>query len=568
MGRGIIEKMAEIEEIKVIADFLELKQLLHLCLHRSDQLTALLTTTNNRNREARTLCSVPIPRSCDDYPVAPPDLTKPADAEKFYDVSFVCSDGSKICGNRLVLASRSSFFRELLADPASSLPSDLPPAFFKDWIEGIHKGTMISDTLSLVEKSDKLVKYIKNESVLHALQIAQQDNLIGLAEDCSDKMMRAFVKNPAISFTRDRAISLKVGKNWLDIKRAVRKRIPLINAMRVTTKANFGTNPIREFETLLKNYGKDLTRICFEECSWFTDAHLDLIADYCPLLQRLNLNRCTQVTGPAIEKLAAGCPLLQVLNLNRCTKVTAQAVEKLAANCPLLQVLNLNHCTEVTAQAVEKLASGCPLLRKLFLSHCTGVTDHAIEILGASCPQLQELNISWCTEVKDHSIIKLAACCPLLQRLGLSHCRKVTGKAIERVAASCPLLQRLYLDGCTKMTSQAVEKLAASCPLLHLGLRGCKEVTNQTIEILAEKCPQIEELNLIDTQVGDTAVKKLAFHCRQLQKLGISRCTDQAVEEIVKSCLQLRMLNVSNCFSLSEEYMKTVRDRFPQMEII
>ena len=548
--REIIEKIYEMEQIARIADFLGWKELFQLCSLRMDDLTDLLKASNKRDSEKKSFDTIPISSACLDFPDAPRLFANPAEPDQFYDVSFVCKDKTQIRGNSLVLASRSPFFRGLLADHVTSLPISLPPAFFIDWMNAIHKGEMTGEN----DTSHDLFKYITADNIWDALKIAQTEHLTGLAHLCSEKIFIALTRKPSPRFSPDQVRLIQSVTFGKDTEPgAIISQIPVLNKIKVQSDFQI---PPKDFEILLKHYGEHLRIQDLNGCSWVNAEHIALIAKYCPLLQKLVLNGCTQVTGQAVELLATNCKDLQYLGLNGCTQVTGQSVELLATNCTKLQHLAFFNCSQATGQAVELLATNCRKLQYLALYDCTLVTGQAVEMLATNCRKLQYLALTGCTQVTGQSVELLAINCRKLQHLYLSGCTQVTGQAVELLATNCRELQHLLLSGSTQVTGQAVELLATNCRnLQYLILNDCTQITGQTIELLAINCSELQHLALNGCiQVTAPAVELLAINCRELQHLVLSGCTQvtgQAVELLATNCRELQHLHLNGCTQIT-----------------
>ncbi|KAI9105217.1 hypothetical protein DFS34DRAFT_598583 [Phlyctochytrium arcticum] len=101
--------------------------------------------------------------------------------------------------------------------------------------------------------------------------------------------------------------------------------------------------------------------------------------------------------------------------------------------------------------------------------------------------------------------------------------------------------------------------LAQNCKVLgRLCIPKCRAVTNIAILAVAENCPQLSELDVTDSNVDDTTVRKLVDKCPDLFSLKLYGCTgiwEATVLYIFEHAKNLQFLDVGDC-NLSHWYIK------------
>jgi bacterioferritin-associated ferredoxin len=157
-------------------------------------------------------------------------------------------------------------------------------------------------------------------------------------------------------------------------------------------------------------------------------------------LRQLDLGK-SSITDLSIFRMAFLGELTEI-KLQFCNGITDAGIEALSRYCPLLRLIDLKSCS-ITDASLQAIAANCRDLDSLDVSWCAGITDEGIEMLvrlSASAAQamladsqetyrelkgLQKLVIVWCPNLTDATCVHLT---------GLSS------------------LKRLQADGCLNMT--------------------------------------------------------------------------------------------------------------------
>ncbi|MEC7840338.1 MAG: hypothetical protein VX777_09905 [Chlamydiota bacterium] len=160
-------------------------------------------------------------------------------------------------------------------------------------------------------------------------------------------------------------------------------------------------------------------------------------------------------------------------------------------------------------------------IKSLNLSMCPWLTTANLAKILFHCSNLHTLLISSNTQL-DYSCWPLLAHLKQLENLDVGKCN-IFGDDLELISK-------------------------ASVDLKSLSLQRCVDITDESVIELARNQSYLEEVNLSKTNVGDSAIIELAYQCRQLRKLHLSRCasvTDFGVIEVVKKGLNLRFLDIT-----------------------
>jgi hypothetical protein len=109
-----------------------------------------------------------------------------------------------------------------------------------------------------------------------------------------------------------------------------------------------------------------LATLCVDGCRLVTDAGLQAVVAYCPLLEDVSINVCIALTDVTLIAIGQHCRNLRVLSM-KSASVTHVGLTAVAAGCPLLQELWMVNCREMNPGLVA-VAYGCPDLRVLDVS--------------------------------------------------------------------------------------------------------------------------------------------------------------------------------------------------------
>ena len=126
-----------------------------------------------------------------------------------------------------------------------------------------------------------------------------------------------------------------------------------------------------------------LVDLNLSDCSFLTDAVIQVLGSKCPQLARLCLSFCCSLTEKFASYLVEGCPFIQVLDASYCgAAITDESVKTLAQGLPRLHSLGLRGCVLVTDQGIEHLATHALALHTLNFTQCKFVSPTICKRLG------------------------------------------------------------------------------------------------------------------------------------------------------------------------------------------
>ncbi|KAF3786576.1 F-box protein [Nymphaea thermarum] len=146
------------------------------------------------------------------------------------------------------------------------------------------------------------------------------------------------------------------------------------------------------------------------------------------------------------------------------------------------------------------------------------------------------------------------AICIGLSRISLSWCKTKMNNLVLSLAPKFTNLQTLSLrQNMPQLTDEAVEAVAYHCrDLQHLDLSKSLKLTDRALYAVASGCPDLLKLNISGcSALGDNALAFLAGKCRKLKHLNLCGCvraaSDKALQAIANNCNQLQSLNLGWC---------------------
>ncbi len=125
-------------------------------------------------------------------------------------------------------------------------------------------------------------------------------------------------------------------------------------------------------------------------------------------LEDLNLSDCSFLTDASIQVLGSKCPQLKRLCLSFCCSLTEKFATFLVEGCPFIQILDSSYCGgAVTDAAVKVIAQGLPRMHSLGVRCCVLLTDQGMEDLATHALSLHTLNFTQCKNVSSNICKKL-----------------------------------------------------------------------------------------------------------------------------------------------------------------
>lgn len=144
----------------------------------------------------------------------------------------------------------------------------------------------------------------------------------------------------------------------------------------------------------------------------------------------------------------------------------------------------------------------------------------------------------------------------------------ISDPALCWISEGCKKLETLKLDGCGNLTDSGMHYLAqGSNRFRSLSLKGCTKLTDYGMRALMES-PVVEKIEALDLSgclfLEDPTISALGEYCHLLKDLnlmGLSRCTDVGFKVLGEGCPNLECLDLSIDLSFLDT---THRSRIPR----
>jgi hypothetical protein len=202
--------------------------------------------------------------------------------------------------------------------------------------------------------------------------------------------------------------------------------IDLSNCRKITDKGVLSlVSKAVNLQTINVAYCKNLTGAMMNHMNWSN-------------VKNVNFQRCTgirdsgfiqwEVPGPDSSiSLSSQTFALEEINLSDCSFLTDATIEVISKKCPHLKRISLSFCCSLTEKFATYLMQGCPFIEKLDVSYCGGaVTDNALQVLAQGLPKLSTLGIRGCVQVTDTGMAHLATHALLLANINFTQCKNVS----------------------------------------------------------------------------------------------------------------------------------------------
>lgn len=242
--------------------------------------------------------------------------------------------------------------------------------------------------------------------------------------------------------------------------------------------------------------------------------------------------------------------------------------------CSNLQTLRLDGCRHITDAAFQPDLSPLYTLRAstslqvVSFARCSQLTDDLVLFLVHSYGSLTDINFSKCKKIQSEAIRVLLRSATNLRRLNLSF-MDITDAAFvtehqqdgapDQMNGLCAVgrsLRSIDLTHC-KITDATLFALAKHCRNLEeVKLSSCSEITDVGVERLLSSCIYLRELDLNNCPlVMDRGVSAAGMHGKRLRRLNLSWCmniTDKCIVDLARGCEQLQEVLFVWCTQLTD----------------
>ncbi len=392
--RKIQENLEMLEAVKKLAEKYSLAALKRKCESKSERLNQLSKAATNPSL----LTQIPL---LFQEKTAPPDFSGLVS----HDVYFKAGD-MQFSGSRLILTTRSLFFRDLLQnDPGGQTAQEpihldssvISPDVFKIWIDEIEKGLYLSPTIH--SRSAKTARRIA------ALNIDQASSFLKVAELESDPINQGLYL--LFKTHMDDKFKVKLMR-WLEKNGNCVKGIEIINNLSITS------------------------------------SFLYVLIERCPELEEFEVSGCAVFSDSHTERLAMS-GRLKILEIEQCENFSNQSLTSLVSHRVPLEELIIIDPGDLTEEHISALVRACPTLRCLCIS---GIENISIKPLTQHARQLSFLDVSYCSGVTADALIELAKALPLdnLGIVGIEVDRDVLAELIRQAVTLRTLTISVLFD--------------------------------------------------------------------------------------------------------------------------
>ncbi|KAG6522715.1 hypothetical protein ZIOFF_019866 [Zingiber officinale] len=356
-----------------------------------------------------------------------------------------------------------------------------------------------------------------------------------------------------------------------------------------------------------------------------------LLRRYAAGLECLDLSACPALDDRAFSAaLAAGAGQwrLRSVSLSRASGVGWRGLVALVDACPRLEAVDLSHCVGVGDREAAALANAAGL-RELRLDKCLGLTDVGLAKVAVGCAGLEKLGIKWCLEISDIGIDLLAKKCQDLKELDISYL-KISNRSINSIS-SLGKLEVLNMVGCSFVDDEGLQflkhrnnslrvinntadvdssakpfewnRLICFLSLVHallqsINISRCENVTSSGLTSVIEGNSGLQKLNVGDCfpelaslffsklndlkdsltvlkldgfQVSASSLKIIGLNCKNLAKIGLSKCqsvTDEGIFELVANCVHLTTIDLTCCHLLTDRALISIGDQCKKLRCL
>ncbi|EFJ50510.1 hypothetical protein VOLCADRAFT_88933 [Volvox carteri f. nagariensis] len=285
-------------------------------------------------------------------------------------------------------------------------------------------------------------------------------------------------------------------------------------------------------------------------------------------LKSLHLDSVNQLQDKHISVLLAACPNLEVLALPRCGKLTDASAIAIGSLLPGLRVMCCRDWAALTDGGVVALALGCRHLEDITLDGCFRVGSEALAALVRSCPRLRRLSIAKSYGVTDTALAALGEYGSGLEDLCLRQCPRV---AVVSRLGSCTALRAVDLSGCANVTGPNLLAMLSGCgrTLTSLQLNGCVGVDGEALGAVGRLCPGLQTLNVRGLALNDGHLRDLASSCTTLHTLCLAWCTrltEEGLRPLLARNPELEDLDIEALYLVTDTLLTALAQYTPHLD--
>ena len=255
-----------------------------------------------------------------------------------------------------------------------------------------------------------------------------------------------------------------------------------------------------------------------------------------------------------LEKIFVTLHNLRIVHCQNCSSFTDIHIDILASSCPKLESLCLTGCIYVTGSSFPRLLAECRHLQTLLLS-CTRLRNNNILRTDWSQASLTELDVSYCYGIGESGLMEMLPKLTELRYLQLSFCgwgRALSDEVVSAMSQTSYLqLETLDIHNSFNITGETLRKFVERCPSLTTLCVGSAITSNEELESLLKTLGNLKHFYItkqatIKTETVFTYVKKFCQHIETLALYNFYAINrhrvEEALVELVEACKFLKVL--------------------------
>lgn len=358
-----------------------------------------------------------------------------------------------------------------------------------------------------------------------------------------------------------------------------------------------------------------LREVVIMQCPSVTTSGLTSLVSHCPLLEHLTIKGCAGVGNRALQEVARKCPRLEYIDASGCPQITDLALRELFVGCSQLTTVILQHCNQITDEAfahyigkhvqvldllecqqisnktLVSVAHHCGMRLRILKLSGSGISDTGVIAVARECRELRVFELTHAENISDASAQHLWANCPLLFSVNLAHCRNVTNASFGprlMIVDPISLAQNNFSDGDwapkpalvfdmdngnedpNNMENGGMDVQPMDGDALAARRRNAIQISPPVPSLAFAISAHLTKLNLaMCLNVGDDALRHIAYSCPELRHLTISYCedvSDVGLIAIALKCRDLRGLDITKCNKITNRGAKAIAERCPQLK--
>ncbi|XP_068721489.1 F-box/LRR-repeat protein 20-like [Montipora capricornis] len=261
------------------------------------------------------------------------------------------------------------------------------------------------------------------------------------------------------------------------------------------------------------------------------------------------------VSSPGeLEKIFLKLSSLRIVHCQNCSSFTDTHVNILTNCCPGLESLCLTGCIYVTGSSFPRLLNQCKRLQTLLLS-CTRVRNQNLMGTDWSQTSLTELDISYCYGIAETGLMEMLPKLTGIRYLQLSFCgwgRALSDDVMNAMSENqYEQLHTLDIHSSFNITGEMLCKFVRKCSGLNTLCVGSAITSNEELEGLLKSLPNLKNFYITKqaTIKTETVFMYIRSFCQHIKTLALynfyainKNRVEEAMIELVLACKSLRVL--------------------------